>query len=149
MADKTTIGNLVNAWIEVRKIMPELDEDTFPPDNDGTPYDDTDKDPIAPFVNSANLFAAKVIGGKYDDDDAFKDIVYWLSAHLISFANDRPAIRNSADPVEIRYSDIFSSGLNSTPYGQTAIMLDTTGTLATYGDEESGGGVIFKAVPGP
>jgi len=57
------------------------------------------------------------------------EIEKWLTAHLITISRERMAAKEEAGGARIEYIGAFGAGLSSTPYGQTAIALDNTGTL--------------------
>lgn len=75
-------------------------------------------------------------GKKGLSEESLKEIERWLSAHLIAATTERPAIEEEAGPVRQRFSDIFTQGFNSTTYGQMAIGLDSSGTLAKMSDSK-------------
>lgn len=60
-----------------------------------------------------------------------KEIERWLAAHLATITRERMAKKEEAGGAKIEYTGDYGMGLESTPYGQTVMILDTTGTLAT------------------
>ena len=71
-----------------------------------------------------------------------KEIERWLTAHLIASTRDRQAREEGAGGAYIKYTGLSYTGLRGTTYGQQAIVLDTSGTLATI----AGKSVKFKAI---
>ena len=81
------------------------------------------------FILSANLFVTNHLGSTTLDADTLKDIERWVAAHLIAITYERVARKEEAGSAKIEYVGTFAQGLKQTMYGQTAIELDTTGTL--------------------
>lgn len=71
-----------------------------------------------------------------------KEIERWLTAHLIASTRDRQAREEGAGGAYIKYTGLTYTGLRGTTYGQQAIVLDTSGTLAII----AGKSVKFKAI---
>jgi hypothetical protein len=71
-----------------------------------------------------------------------EEIERWLTAHLIAITRERQGQREKIGDAEITYSGKFAMNLQSTTYGQTAAMLDISGTLAQLGRKK----VSIKAV---
>jgi hypothetical protein len=66
----------------------------------------------------------------------------WLTAHLIASTIERMGTREKVGDAEITYMGEFGQNLSSTPYGQTAAMLDTSGTLKALGKKK----ITFHAI---
>lgn len=76
-----------------------------------------------------------------DEDTTLTDsrlilIEQWLTAHLIAITKERQGSKEKVGDAEITYSGKFGMNLQSTTYGQTAAMLDTSGTLAQLGKKK-------------
>ena len=84
---------------------------------------------ITGYIDSANVFVTEYLEPTTLSAIMLEEIEKWLSAHLISFTRERMAASEEAGGAKIKYIGVFGKGLDSTPYGQTAIMLDDTGTL--------------------
>jgi hypothetical protein len=85
---------------------------------------------IEVFINMANLFINNTFSGVTSlSSDTLKEIERFLSAHFLH-ALDPRAISEKAGEVAVRYAGKFGMGLQATTYGQTALLLDTTGRLA-------------------
>jgi len=82
------------------------------------------------FINAAHILTDRVntVGGMTDAAQ-LKEIERWLSAHLIAI-RDPQAASEKADVVSQNFQYRVDLNLNQTRYGQMAIILDTTGTLA-------------------
>lgn len=88
---------------------------------------------IDPFINTANLMVTNYISGEGLGDETLKEIEKYLSAHYLS-CRDQRVKSEKLDTVSYNYTGSFGEGLKSTQYGQTAIMLDTSGTLGKMAD---------------
>jgi len=66
-------------------------------------------------------------------DEELVEIERWLTAHLISITKERQAKSEKLGEAAVTYQGNFGSGLNSTTYGQTVMLLDTCGILAQLG----------------
>ena len=88
---------------------------------------------INPLIDVANtMVTASVTCGL--GEAILTEIERWLTAHLISVTQERMAAKERVGDAEVEYLGKASAiGLNSTPYGQTAMMLDTCGGLANLG----------------
>ena len=84
---------------------------------------------ITRFINSANVFITNTLGNSTLTAEVLEEIEMWLSAHFISVSRERMAAKEEAGGAKIEYVGKTGEGLNSTSYGQTAMALDTTGTL--------------------
>ncbi len=94
--------------------------------------DDTELDDeiIESFINSANVFVTASLSGKGLSAALLTEIERWLSAHMIASTRERTASKEAAGTASIEYSGKWGEGLLSTSYGQTAVTMDTSGTLA-------------------
>ena len=85
---------------------------------------------IVPFVTAANLTVTKLLGNSTVLSSAqLKEIERWLTAHLIACTRERQAKSESAKDAKIEYQGVTGEGLMSTFYGQTCMVLDTSGVL--------------------
>jgi hypothetical protein len=94
---------------------------------------DTDlSDPILEaYINSANVFVTGVLDDKGLSDAIMEEIEKWVAAHMIASTRERMGKEEEAGGARIEYLGKYGEGLASTPYGQMAIQLDTTGTLSS------------------
>jgi len=87
---------------------------------------------INAFINSANLMVTKYLGSETELSAAQKkDIEMWLTAHLIAATLERQVQEEQVDDAQIKHQGKTGLGLDSTFYGQTVKMLDTTGILSS------------------
>lgn len=75
-------------------------------------------------------------------DALLKEIERWTAAHLVA-QRERQIKTAGAGGASVTYIGVFEMGLNGTQYGQTAIALDTTGTLASLSLKKA----YLRAVP--
>jgi len=94
------------------------------------------------FIRSANTLVNTRLSGKGLDEELLKEIEMWLSAHFVAAARDRITTSETIGPASETYANVFSEGLKSTPYGQTAINLDPTGELSKLGSKD----IVLKAI---
>jgi hypothetical protein len=93
---------------------------------------ETDPDlDILPFIETANLLVDEELDGKGLSDERLRQIELYLAAHFTSLRAERGQLRRTGtgDSTEV-YAGKFVEGFALTRYGQQALMLDTTGTLA-------------------
>lgn len=90
----------------------------------------TSLDPT-PFIATANLIVEEELLGKGHTQERLTMIELYLACHFTAIAEERGGLVRSAvgDAAET-YADIYSVGFASTRFGQVAIQLDSTGTLA-------------------
>ena len=62
-----------------------------------------------------------------------ESIEQFLTAHLLVSTFDRSAMEEKVGDAQIKYSGIYGKGLESTPYGQMVLLIDTTGLMANSG----------------
>lgn len=107
---------------------------------------DLEEDVISPFVISANVFVTQHLSGKLSED-VLKEVERWVAAHMVASTKDRQIKDTGADNAYIKYTGYWSEGLNGTSYGQMAIALDATGTLAVLAKGKRG--IYIYAVEHP
>ncbi len=93
--------------------------------------DDTEltDDQVESFINSANVFVTASLAGKGLSEALLAEIERWMSAHMIASTRERTSVREAAGSASIEYTGKWGEGLLGTSYGQTAIAMDTSGTL--------------------
>lgn len=68
--------------------------------------------------------------GKGHSDTTLDDITLYLAAHFVALVEEGGAVTmRGLGEARDGFADVFSAGLGSTRFGQTALALDTTGTL--------------------
>lgn len=94
-------------------------------------------DDLSPFMTLANLLVEEeLVPLAVLSDDRLKEIERWLSAHFAAVRTPLTT-QEQAGPVS-QYLQRGTPGkrLESTQYGQQALLLDTTGTLALMNAED-------------
>jgi hypothetical protein len=100
------------------------------------------------YINSANIFVTAQLAGKSLSSDLLKEIERWMTAHMVASTRERQIKKAGAGGgVEVEYTGYWSTGLNGTTYGQTAVLLDTSGTLTALAQGKLP--AWSKAVPTP
>ncbi len=94
-----------------------------------------DDDEVDPFVNTANLMVTAYLGTSDLAADLLKEIETYLAAHFVTH-RDRITSEEDADSVSFTFQGETKMGLDSSLYGQTAQILDTTGILSQLSDED-------------
>ncbi len=84
---------------------------------------------ITAYIGTSNTFVDENLLSTSLSAAMLTEIEKWLTAHLITISRERMAAKEEAGGARIEYIGAFGAGLSSTPYGQTAIALDNTGTL--------------------
>jgi len=84
---------------------------------------------LEPFMMIANELVTEVCTDKGYTDSRLELIERWLSAHFYTNRDPR-AVNEKAGPVGVTYQSEVALNLNTSHYGQTAMLLDTAGGLA-------------------
>ena len=100
---------------------------------------------LRPFITAGNLLVTETLGGQGMSDALLKEIERNVVAHLIC-AMDPRAQEEEIDDGRVKYTGKFGEGFKSTPYGQTAMLLDSTGQLASRGKKKASMGVVDYSV---
>jgi hypothetical protein len=61
------------------------------------------------------------------------EIEKWFVAHMIASTQSRVAIEEKVGDASVKYHDWKGEGLESTPYGQMVLLLDTSGKMKNIG----------------
>ncbi|MDX9803734.1 MAG: hypothetical protein RBS96_06910 [Dehalococcoidales bacterium] len=85
---------------------------------------------ILPFLTTANAMVTARLATSGLTDTTLEEIEKYLAAHLAS-VKSKFAITERIGEASITTGYRGGLGLDATPYGEVAKMLDTTGTLAT------------------
>ena len=113
---------------------------------------------LDPFITVANLIVTNKLGNSGLGDTLLKEIERWLSAHFIYISNPSYSstqknargvvVSERAGESSTSYSYILKNPnsnlglLSSTIYGQQAITIDLTGTLANLGKRRASVNVL-------
>lgn len=85
---------------------------------------------IDTFVNTANLFVTNHLGSSSLDDTTLKEIERYVAAHFVAMTDTRVK-SEKVDVLGTTFVTTVGMGLEASVYGQQAIILDSTGTLAS------------------
>ena len=83
-------------------------------------------------IVTANIFVDEYLEGQTDlSDSMLTQIELYLAAHYVSLTEEGGALtRDKLGDADTSFANIYSQGLGSTRFGQSALALDVTGTLA-------------------
>ena len=86
------------------------------------------------FITSASVFIDKVFVNDTTTSTALlAQIEKWLAAHLIASTVFRTTSEEKLGDASLKYTGQWGKKLESTPYGQMVLLLDTTGMMAKAG----------------
>lgn len=88
---------------------------------------------INAFINTAHHHVQDNLLNKGLSASKLTQIELWLSAHFLAIRDQRVESEGVAGEWQARYQGKTGMGFEATTYGQQALMLDTTGTLASSG----------------
>jgi hypothetical protein len=91
---------------------------------------------INAFANTAHLVVQENLASKGLSEARLKQIELYLAAHFLSMRDQRKKQVKAGD-VAITYQGETSTGLQATLYGQQAMMLDPSGTLASLSQRKA------------
>jgi hypothetical protein len=90
---------------------------------------DTEID-TTPFIATANTLVNNLLSDSGLDDTTLASIELWLSAHYVAVRDPRfRSVRTEQHSMEFERGQA-GMGIRATTYGQQALELDTSGTLA-------------------
>lgn len=87
------------------------------------------------FINAANSIVTANLGSSGLGVSTLMEIEKWLTAHLYTISKGGQVQREKIGETEMSYGIKTGVGLDSTLYGQTVKMLDTTGILSNLGKQ--------------
>ena len=90
---------------------------------------------VTSFIDTANILVTEYLVGEGLSDALLLEIETYLAAHLVTL-RDRRTATEGAGGVSFSYQGNFGMGLDSSQYGQTAQVLDSTGILSKLSDAE-------------
>lgn len=94
---------------------------------------ETDRDDVAmqPFLATALAFTDARLAGKGLSDATMKEVQRYFCAHLLFVTDAGPHDSIRIEDVSERFTrNAFQPGLLDSRFGRTAVMLDSSGTLA-------------------
>ena len=98
---------------------------------------------ITPFLTTANALVTAYLSSAGLSSTLLAEIEKYLAAHLASMKS-RYGIKESIGDASITTGYKGGLRLDATPYGETAKMLDTTGTLAKQMGKGTVGLSVFE-----
>lgn len=96
---------------------------------------------FAPYIIAAHAVVEAHLAAKPIEESTLKEIERWLAAHFASI-NDPLAKTERTGDATTSFHGNSGLGLDFTPYGQQAKLLDPTGTLTKLGAKK----VMFKVM---
>ena len=90
---------------------------------------------LEPFMLVANELVTEVCSDAGYTEERLELIERWLAAHFYTNRDPRP-VTERAGPVSATYQSAVALNLNTSHYGQTAMMLDTAGGLAALSKQK-------------
>jgi hypothetical protein len=97
---------------------------------------------ILPFLTTANALVTAHLGSSGLSDTLLAEIEKYLAAHFASIKS-KYGIRTKIGEADTWTGYKGGAGLDATPYGETAKMLDTTSTLENLLGKETVGVATF------
>jgi len=89
---------------------------------------------IDAYILGANELVTEAVGSSTEIGDGLKkEIERWLTAHMIATTRERMALEEGAGGARIKYTGDYGKNLESSPYGQMVLTLDSTGKMASLG----------------
>lgn len=82
------------------------------------------------FINTAHVMVEEVLTSTALSSDLLTEIEMWLSAHYACIREQRASEESIGAEYRVKYQGTTDMGLKATTYGQQALALDYTGTLA-------------------
>lgn len=92
---------------------------------------------LQPFIIAANALIDARIPTAELSPATLKEIERWLAAHFACAKDPRAQSEKIGNEYQVSYTGTTGAGLMATIYGQTAVSLDRTGSLAA--SEANGG----------
>lgn len=89
-----------------------------------------------PFINAASVVATDLLASSGLSENVLTQIEIFLAAHFATLSVERGGLRRDVYGDNAQSYQVISEkykGFNTTRFGQTAVALDTTGTLAAQG----------------
>lgn len=90
---------------------------------------------LASMIDTANVIIDTHLNNAGHSKQILAKIELYLSAHFVAITEERGTLKFSklGDSSEAYNTAKFGTGFNSTRFGQTALLLDTTGILSNVG----------------
>lgn len=88
---------------------------------------------INTFITVAEEVVTNIYAGSTASVTLLKEIERYLTAHMIVSTLYRMGKEEKVGEAQIKYTGEWKEGLNSTPYGQMLLTIDTTGLILKSG----------------
>ncbi len=91
---------------------------------------------LSSMIDTANVYIdTHLVPGAGHSDAMLKKIELYLAAHFVALTEERGTLKFSkmGDSSDAFSTSKLGEGLNATRFGQTALVLDTSGILASKG----------------
>jgi hypothetical protein len=89
---------------------------------------------ITIFITTANTIINKVFANDVTmSEEVLTEIEKWLAAHLIASTVFRTTSEEKLGDASVKYTGEWGKKLESTPYGQMVLILDSSGLMANAG----------------
>jgi len=93
---------------------------------------------IDTFIVGANEVITVAFSGNSDvSDTLLKELERWLTAHMIASTIYRTTSEEKIGDASAKYTGEWGKKLESTPYGQMVLILDTTGIMGQVGKAQA------------
>jgi hypothetical protein len=86
------------------------------------------------YIGAGTLFIDKIfaVDATFTSDE-LKEIERWFVAHMIASTIDKTTSEEKVGDASAKYTGQWGKKLESTPYGQMVLILDTSGRMANAG----------------
>ena len=91
---------------------------------------DMDSCEVEAYIKTSSVFVEVHLESYNLDDDLMEEMERWIAAHFIAATREQQLEEGEAGTAKGIFQGKSGMGLASTQYGQQAVMLDPTGTLA-------------------
>ena len=89
---------------------------------------------LSAFINTAYDYVQAVLIGKDIGASLLAQIEKYLAAHFAATADPVPESESVGDEYSVKYQGQSGTGFSATRYGQMALALDVSGTLASLSE---------------
>jgi hypothetical protein len=100
---------------------------------------------LTAFIDAGTLVIDSVFGSS-DQTALTKEIERWFVAHMVASTVFRTTSDEKVGDASVKYTGQWGKRLESTPYGQMVMQLDTSGKMA---NAIGGAAASIFAIPGP
>lgn len=92
---------------------------------------------VGTFIDTANLYVTRHLASKITDAAVLAKIELYLAAHFTAITEERGGLVFSAiGDARESVSNIYDTGFRQTRFGQQALLLDDSGTLAALSRDQ-------------